>query len=218
MAEISNSMDKLLQEEKYTSYILEHQRNVFKAYTILFTKENIDKLFGNAQIDYIRNFMDSLLKEISMHDESKFSDEEFDGYRLHFYPTDEEKNTTKSEDDIRLEQEKFEEAWKHHYMNNDHHPFYWQYHKYERNEDKITFVECEKLDIPTDMTIKAILHMICDWEAMSIKFNTNTVEWYCTKAEKERSAMSEKTRKKVETILGILYNTKIEIATDENNK
>lgn len=216
MSEISNSMDVLLQEEKYTSYILEHQRNVFKAFSKLFKEESINKIFSNAQTEYRNHFIDSLLEDISNHDESKFSDEEFEGYRLHFYPTDEEKDRKRSEDDNRLMEEKFNESWKHHYMNNDHHPFYWQYHKYEKIDDKMVIVECEKLDVPTDMTLKSILHMICDWEAMSIKFNSSTIEWYNTKADKEKNAMSEKTRKRVEYILSILYNTKIDNSINED--
>ena len=58
-----------------------------------------------------------------------------------------------------------------------------------------------------DMTLDAIVEMICDWEAMSIKFNTSTVDWYKTKAIDEKKAMSDKSKEITEELLfNILHN------------
>ena len=55
--------------------------------------------------------------------------------------------------------------------------------------------------------------MICDWEAMSMKFDPNndlgTIAWYINEAEKEKSQMSAVTRKTVENVLELLYDTEI---------
>ena len=60
-----------------------------------------------------------------------------------------------------------------------------------------------------DMTPIAICHMICDWEAMSIKFSGSTVDWYINKADQERRDMSENTRKLVKQIMEYLYDVEL---------
>ena len=51
------------------------------------------------------------------------------------------------------------------------------------------------------MTLDAIVEMLCDWEAMSLKFNTNTVEWYKNEAIDEKKAFSLNTKAIVEDLL-----------------
>jgi hypothetical protein len=51
------------------------------------------------------------------------------------------------------------------------------------------------------MTLRAIVHMICDWEAMSMAMGTNTIDWFQNKADKEKEAMSPNTLKLVNEIL-----------------
>ena len=52
------------------------------------------------------------------------------------------------------------------------------------------------------MSLRAIIEMLCDWEAMALAFNSDTIEWYESDDSKdERSAMSTKTKQIVEELL-----------------
>ena len=52
------------------------------------------------------------------------------------------------------------------------------------------------------MSLDAIIEMICDWEAVSTMFGTNTVEWYKTKAvDYEQKMMTQNTKDIVEDLL-----------------
>ena len=87
--------------------------------------------------------------------------------------------------------ERYEDCWEHHYKSNDHHPEYW----YDF-----------QTQTASDMSLVAILHMICDWEGMSIKFKQNTLDWYENdkggKAEKDKM-MTSHTK---EILNDFLYN------------
>ena len=93
-------------EKEYMAYIDEHISNVQNAY--LKYGETLCKLLNISPFD--------LFEKVAIHDQSKYSEEEFDAYRNYFYPcTDEKRN-----------KEEFDIAWKHHYENNPHHPEYWK--------------------------------------------------------------------------------------------
>ena len=111
------------------------------------------------------------------HDESKFSEEEFEGYRKRFYPVDFEEELTDSSYE-------FQEAWIHHYKNNPHHPEYWV------NEDGSI----------QEMEDKYIAEMVLDWIAMGLYFGGTCYDFYWNKDRKE-GLLGEKTRLKVEDIL-----------------
>ena len=184
-----NEMSKVMKmREDYFSYIKDHIDNVLKAYTQFF--ENLNKeTYKSEKIHYddiivaIRNCKVT----IQDHDTSKYSDEEFEPYRRKFHPTEFEKVKYEEDEIYRsFVDETFDLAWIHHYTNNSHHPLYWKE------------VASENIK---DMSLEAIIEMICDWEAMSMKFNTDTIEWYKTKADKEKSQMTEKTKEIVEEIL-----------------
>jgi hypothetical protein len=55
--------------------------------------------------------------------------------------------------------------------------------------------------IPRDMSLRAILEMICDWEAMGLKFKSDTLNWYENDAKDEKAAMSTNTKQIVEELL-----------------
>ena len=58
------------------------------------------------------------------------------------------------------------------------------------------------------MTLRAIIEMICDWEAKSLKFKSNTLEWYTNDAEDEKAAMTDNTKKIVEELLfNVIHNS-----------
>lgn len=177
----------------YLDYINEHVSNVQEAFNIYIKARNnviLESLIGLYTEDEILDAINACEKEVAHHDDSKFSDEEFEGYRKKWYPASEEK---KKENEEAIEEE-YRDAWEHHYLNNSHHPDYW----------------LDAKGVPQDMDLKSILHMICDWEGMSIKFRSDTLKWYRTKAiNDEQKKMSDHTKKVVEKILIALHPAKI---------
>lgn len=115
-----------------------------------------------------------LEKNIYEHDMSKFSSEEFDAYRNYFYPYS---NEEKDED-------AFELAWEHHYKNNKHHPQYWC------NNGKIE-----------DMPNIYIAEMLCDWQAMKMKFGGSNYDYYME--ERDKKPFSEKTKNTLDRVINI---------------
>ena len=150
------------EESNYFSYIREHQENIMRAW-----KELIPKLTGVSWLDdFTFHSIDNLVK---IHDESKFSQEEFEGYRQWFYPApDEVKN-----------KDRFEQAWLHHKNHNPHHWNYWL------------------LDTkPLSMPFMYIVEMLLDWKAMSYKFNDCPVDYWLK--NKDSMILHEDTIKCVE--------------------
>lgn len=139
--------------EKYTQYIKEHQGFVKDAWMDL-QKYCSDMPY--VMDDYLRYFITDL---ISKHDESKLSLEEYEGYRKYFHPTE--------TDDLTNKDAEYQVAWEHHYSNNPHHWEYWTIYDAEKERDGVRFIrECYMVE------------MVCDWMAMSKKFNNSVHEWY----------------------------------------
>lgn len=185
-------MERNAKEKEYLDYINEHIYLVklsFAKYIVpILDMTNISEY---AQDEAIKDAIAITAKNVLNHDSSKFGDDEFDQYRAKYYPTQKEKNA--DSDYTALVDSRYEDAWKHHYENNPHHPEHWKDH--ENN-------------ICRDMSLEAILEMICDWEAMSLKFNTNTLEWYETKAKDEKACMSLKTKAILEDLLyNVIHHT-----------
>ena len=148
-------------QEENKKYIEEHKANVSEFADWL--KENIPELFENIDIE----LFDEMIKE---HDDSKFSEEEFEPYAQKWF-----NNSGKT-----LE---YEEAWKHHWMNNEHHPEHW---------------------LGEDMPYIYILEMICDWGSFSIKSGDfrELIDFYYNKArDDEEKNLSENTKTIIEEIL-----------------
>ena len=187
----TDSMERNNKEKEYLDYIIEHINFVKKAYK-MYMMPLLEKMVVSTLIsdEELKAAIIKVGLNIDTHDASKFSDSEFDPYRAKYYPTQRELNG--GDDYSRLVDESYEEAWKHHYTVNAHHPMHWV------NPDT---------GVIEDMTLDAIVEMICDWEAMSIKFNTSTVDWYKTKAIDEKKAMSDKSKEITEELLfNILHN------------
>ena len=89
--------------EEYKNYIISHKQRVKEFADWL--KENLPELFSEVDLEEF----DEL---IAAHDESKFSEEEFEAYAQHFYGD-------------KKDSKEFDEAWEHHYSNNKHHPEFW---------------------------------------------------------------------------------------------
>lgn len=116
---------------------------------------------------------------VKKHDKSKYSEEEFEGYRQFFFPTKkEEKN-----------KELFDVAWNHHNKRNPHHWQYWILYNNKNTAIKVL-----------EMPLEYILEMICDWISMSVKFNNLPSTWY--EENREKILLADKTKEIVEKMLG----------------
>ena len=90
-------------QEEYKNYVIEHKERVSQFADWL--KTNCPEVFDSVDPD---DFME-LIEE---HDESKFSEEEFEPYAQKWFG--DRKKTLE-----------YEAAWEHHWQNNEHHPEYW---------------------------------------------------------------------------------------------
>jgi hypothetical protein len=148
-------------QEENKKYILEHKERVQQFAGWL--KENLPELFENIDIE----LFDEMIRD---HDDSKFSEEEFEPYAQKWF-----NNSGKT-----LE---YEEAWKHHWLNNEHHPEFW---------------------LGEDMPYIYILEMICDWGSFSIKSGNfrELSDFYYNKAkDDEEKNLSDVTKEIIEDIL-----------------
>ena len=148
-------------QKEYLEYVNAHKERVEKFAVWLL--DNCPELFEGVDKD---DFWD-LIKE---HDESKFSEEEFEPYAQKWFGDG--KKTFE-----------YEEAWKHHWMNNEHHPEYW---------------------LGEDMPYIYILEMICDWGSFSIASGDmgELSDFYYNKAKADpEKNLSEATQEIIEDIL-----------------
>lgn len=160
--------------KEYLKYVLDHKKNVFKTCW--------------KRCLYLHAFT---------HDLSKFSSKEFKPYAEWFYGYDgvkiknnyefNEIPVNKAEENL-LERhkkckQKFDKAWEHHYKNNKHHWNYW---------------------IGQNMPKKYVIQMICDWEAMSLKFGDTAQMFYVKNYDKLE--ITYKTRMIIEKELGLILN------------
>lgn len=158
---------------EYRRYIDEHISNVRKA----FEKYFIPLLYDDTLEDDLKEAINNASLKIPYHDLSKYEPVEFDGYRMHFYPTEFEKNDPTFKE---RSQKAYDVAWEHHHKHNPHHPQHWK---------------------NRDMPYEYIVEMLCDWLAMSMKFGQSTLDWYEKEAVEEKSCFNEKTKKIVEYLL-----------------
>lgn len=152
---------------EYYDYIIEHKNNVMKAAEWLRTNLGIGDFLGNY---------------LWRHDDSKYTNEEFDAYDAYFYGGEKTKEVKVL----------FNKAWLHHIHNNPHHWQYWVLINDDPEEGTIA------LDIP----YKYVVEMICDWWSFSWKTGNlyEIFDWY--DAHKKRMILSDNTRELVEEILG----------------
>lgn len=98
---INEGLDKY--QEDYKKYVEDHKERVSQ-FSSWLQKECPD-LFENIDIEDFNSL-------IAKHDESKFSEEEFEPCAQKWFGDG--KKTPE-----------YEKAWEHHYLNNEHHPEYW---------------------------------------------------------------------------------------------
>lgn len=191
-----DSADKNRMEQEYLNYLEKHISGVQKAFEKYFlpildkNEEDFEVgTFDMFSLDDMKRSITKLIKDntIVNHDKSKYSDEEFEGYRLYFDPTPYEQSL--GDDFHKMVIDKFNAAWKHHYSNNDHHPHFW-----------INIKENRYVDMP----LYAIIHMISDWGSFSINNGGSTVQWWESDASDERKCMTSNTIKVVDKVLKII--------------
>lgn len=203
----NDNLDYILKCKEYENYIIEHKANVLMAYTTLFEKEDwTDKLPEEISIDDWNDALDGIRPEIEAHDDSKYSDEEFEPYRRRFNKTVQEDLYDKEHPESKeFVEEEFERAWTHHYLVNPHHPDFWNHT--DIKDGALVPLKDPREDGPRDMDLRSIIHMICDWSGMSLKFRNkySPVSWYNTQAADERKAMSTKTRHTLYLILTMMF-------------
>lgn len=207
-----NDPEYIEQCEVYKDYIITHVKNVMTAYVKLFKNEDYtDRLpDGISEAEWV-HAMNLLPHEIAEHDASKWSTEEFEPYRRHFDPTQKEKMDDKEDENIRNQvEDDYQYAWRHHYLHNKHHPEYWKYTDIvpgkDGEDDKIIILQYP-LSEARDMDLVSILHMICDWSGMSLKFRNrfSPISWYNTQAKDEREAMSNNTKRRLKALLEMIF-------------
>jgi hypothetical protein len=98
---ITEGLDKY--QEDYKQYVIDHKERVSQFSSWL--QESCPDLFENIDIEVFNDL-------ITEHDESKFSEEEFEPYAQRWHG--DKKKTPE-----------YERAWEHHWQNNEHHPEYW---------------------------------------------------------------------------------------------
>ena len=133
--------------QKYDMYIREHVDNLQRGFTWL--KQNCPEVLEDLE--------EEIQYQIIIHDDSKWSDEEYDAYDEYFYGAGKNEN-------------EFNYAWLHHIHNNPHHWQYWLL----REDDGDT--------IPLEVPYNYIIEMVLGWWSFSWKQDNlkEIFKWYDT--------------------------------------
>lgn len=165
-------------QEEYKNYIIEHKANVKKFADWLV--ENLPELFTEA------TDTETFYELIEEHDDTKWSEEEFEPYAKKFYgPQDVNGKPLAYVPG-------YDNAWLHHWMNNEHHPEFW---------------------LGEDMPYIYILEMLCDWGSFSIDkgdLRELSKYYYNNARDDKEKNLSDVTKEIIEEIL-----TKINSVLDE---
>ena len=166
---------------EYDQYIREHVSNVVRAYDWLI-----------EHFPDLNNAMDLSRYDITNHDYSKWSFEEYEPYDRYFYGGNRSYQIV----------EDFNKAWLHHIHNNPHH---WQH--WVLLQDDSTRVKC------IEMPIHYILEMIADWWSFSWKTGDlySIFDWY---KKHDNMKFHPDTRKLVDDILNRI---KVELDKEKSN-
>lgn len=132
----------------FKNKVIPHKIAVYEAGLSFLDNEKVDYLFEN------NSFKEEFIRNLWLHDMSKFSANEAFGYAMHDF-----KNPN------RESVEAFESAWHHHKMNNPHHPEYWL------NPNRSGVLE------PLPMPNIYILEMIADWMGASKTYGSTLAAW-----------------------------------------
>ena len=165
-------------ELEYNIYLLTHIANVDYAY--IKYKDIIAKAL---EVDNIDDFSEALCDRVMKHDESKKSTQEYNAYRMKYFPVE------GVEDQETENDEAFNKAWAHHYSHNDHHPEYWE-----------GIIRTSSNNQASEMSDLAIAEMALDWVAMGMsRCNSKCYDYY--KKVKDEIIMHDDSRAKFEKVL-----------------
>ena len=172
---------------EYDLYLVEHKANVMKSFGWL-----CEHMFTNDGLYVLGYELERASENILVHDNSKYSLEEYDPYDLYFYS-----------DESVVFKDEFDKAWLHHIHENPHH---WQ-HWILVNDDP------ELGTVALKMPMEYIIEMICDWWSFSWKSGNlyEIFSWY--EKNKDHIIMHDDTRTSVESIL-----QKMRMVLDEDKK
>jgi hypothetical protein len=148
-------------QKEYKDYVVAHKKRVIEFADWL--EEYCPEVFDEVDLDVFWDL-------IHEHDDSKFSEEEFEPYARKWHL-----------DGIKTPE--YEAAWEHHWMNNEHHPEYWD---------------------GEDMPYIYILEMICDWGSFSIASGNmkELSDFYYNKAKADpEKNLSDATQEIIEDII-----------------
>ena len=148
-------------QKEYKEYVDAHKERVEKFADWLL--KNCPEVFEGVDEEVF-------LELIKEHDDSKFSEEEFEPYAQKWFG-DKQKTP------------EYEEAWKHHWQNNEHHPEYW---------------------LGEDMPYIYILEMLCDWGSFSIDKGdmSELSDFYYNEAKDDQEKnLSDATKEIIEEVL-----------------
>lgn len=191
----------------YKEYIDNHRKNVIEAFQDVFLKRYNDPYDFPSDIGFTTEEFKQAIKDVTpevlMHDMSKYSDEEFYPYLDYFIKGYFSDSIPDDQKDPVIEA-KYQEAWRHHYLYNAHHPKFWYYSEADENGNYTHHYDT-KSDVAAPMLLKDIIHMISDWEGMSRKFGGSTLDWYNNKADEEKSDLNPETKIIVDKMLNTIF-------------
>lgn len=172
---------------EYDNYLEQHKENVRKGYEWI--RDNLPEVVSNIP---------NLEWQICLaHDESKTKPDEYEAYDRYFYGNNRSYKVVQN----------FNYAWLNHLHRNPHH---WQYWILINDDPELG-------EIIMDMPINYIIEMICDWWAFSWDKGDlmEMFKWYDER--KNYIKLSEKSRREVESILGMIKE-KLSDSNDTENK
>lgn len=144
-------------KNKYLDYVTQHIITVNKVWKKMEQPGVMPASITKIQIEQIH-------ENIIIHDESKMGFWEFEAYRARFF-------TSESDEEISIVEKDFHKAWVHHIANNPHHWEHW-----------VTFKNGSPY--PCEIPFIYLIEMLCDWTAMSVKFNNRPTNWFIQNKDK----------------------------------
>lgn len=160
---------------EYAEYLAEHQKNFKHAYRFLVDNDI-----------YTRTCMSGLESIITTHDESRYSDDEYEAYDAYFVCV--KSNTDIPEDVIKS----FAYARLHHIHNNPHHCEYWL--AYDLDKRQVLSLE---------MPPHYVVEYVCDWYAF-LKTHSGTFDIQTWNDSSEKDLLHHNSRELAERLMKIL--------------
>lgn len=169
----SNTYDA---DSKYQEYLYNHIEGIRSAFDNILKPVLISEGISDDMLEIIDH-------NISQHDKSKYSEDEWAPYRDHFY--DPNKNS-------RSNNIVYNYAWNHHQKHNPHHWNYWVIIN-DVDEPQIQALE---------MPFEYVIEMLCDWASAGNHYGNTAYEWY--QRQKDKMILHTETRKLVEKYIEYL--------------